>query len=93
MVGNISGDDGGDKIFRSVICRGITFGISVIGMAFSFFQYVISRGDKDAVKKAATSLTWSIIAMCIAFFVVILRTILYKLLGFGAEYEEVVPGF
>ena len=28
MVGNISGDDGGDKIFRSVICRGITFGIS-----------------------------------------------------------------
>ena len=75
------------------ILLGVTFGVAIVGMAYSFFQYIISRGDKDAVKKAATALTWSVVALLISFFVLILRELLYKIIGVDESYVETVPGF
>jgi hypothetical protein len=70
---------------------GVTFGISLIGIAYALFQFVISRGDKDMVGKAKSALTWSVIAMLITLLVVIFKSILYSLLGFTNDYTNTTP--
>lgn len=70
------------------VLLGVTFALSIVGMAFSFFLYVMSRGDKDAVKKAQTSLTWSVIVLVLCFFVMALRKLFFALLGVSADFNN-----
>lgn len=83
------------NIFAAVIniLLGVTFGLSIIGIAYAFFQYIISRGDKDLVGKAKTALTWSVVGLLIAFLVVAFKNILFKLLGVAGEYDNTTPEF
>jgi hypothetical protein len=70
------------------ILLGVTFALSIVGIAYSFFLFVISMGDKDAVKRAKTSLTWSVIVLVLCFFVIALKKILFSLLGVSSTYNN-----
>lgn len=69
------------------ITIGVTFGISLVGIAYSFVQFVISKGDKDALSKAKTALTWSVVALLLTFFVVLFKNLLLRLLGIDDEFN------
>jgi len=69
---------------------GVTFAVAFVGIAFSFVQFVLSKGDKDSITKAKTALTWSVVAMLVAFFVLALKNILYRLIGVSSTYENTI---
>jgi hypothetical protein len=70
------------------ILLGVTSALSIVGIAFSFFLFVMSAGDKDAVKKAKTSLTWSVVVLLLCFFVMVLKKSLFSLLGVNSSYND-----
>jgi hypothetical protein len=70
------------------ILMGVTFALSIVGIAYSFFLFVISAGDKDAIKKAKTSLTWSVVVLLLSFFVVVLKNIFFALIGVNPTYNN-----
>ena len=78
-VGNISTAGALVSVLINVLL-GVTFALSIVGIAYSFFLFVISAGDKDAVKKAQTSLTWSIGVLVLSFLAITLKNILFTLL-------------
>jgi hypothetical protein len=75
------------------VAIGVTFALSMVGMAYAFFQFTISRGDKDAVKNAKSSLTWSAIALVVSLLAVAIKTILYRILGTQGMFYVDTPGF
>jgi O-antigen/teichoic acid export membrane protein len=87
-----------DSIYEIVniiinILLGVTFALSIVGIAYSFFLFVVSAGDKDAVKKAKTSLTWSVIVLILCFVVISLKNILFNLLGVTSQFNPTgAPG-
>jgi peptidoglycan biosynthesis protein MviN/MurJ (putative lipid II flippase) len=70
------------------ILTGVTFALSIVMMAYSFFLFVVSAGDKDAVKKAKTSLTWSVVVLLLCFFVIALKKIFFALLGVNPTFNS-----
>ncbi len=70
------------------VLLGVTFAISLVGIAYAFVQYIVSMGDKDAIKNAQKALTWSVIAMLVSFLAVILKTAFFKLIGTGSDYNS-----
>jgi hypothetical protein len=69
------------------ILLSVTFALSIIGIAYSFFLFILSGGDKDAVKKAKTSLTWSVVVCLLCFLVIALKQTLFNLLGVSTEFN------
>jgi len=65
----------------------VTFALSTIGIAYSFVAFIISAGDKDAVKKAKTSLTWSVIVLLLCFLVLVLKQIFFNLFGVNKQFN------
>ncbi len=87
---NVGGIDTAGKLVVVVIniLMGVTFALSIVGIAYSFFLFVISAGDKDAIKKAKTSLTWSVVVLLLSFFVIVLKNIFFALIGVNPTYNN-----
>ena len=84
----------GDMVAIAInVLLGVTFALSIVGLAYSFFLFVISMGDKDAIKKAKTSLTWSVIVLVICFLVLVLRNVFFKLIHVNEEFNTAQPQF
>ena len=63
------------------IVLGIGWALVFIMLAMGFVQYVMSRGEKQAVEQAQKWLTYAVIGGVGLFFVVILKTIIPQLMG------------
>lgn len=87
---SVGGVDTAGKIVAAIIniLLGVTFALSIVGIAYSFFLFVISMGDKDAIKKAKTSLTWSVIVLFLCFFVIALKKVFFALLGVNTTFNN-----
>jgi len=79
-VGSIDSVSGMFAVAINVLI-GVTFAISLVGIAYAFVQHIISMGDKDALKTAQKALTWSVIAMVLSLIAVALKRIIFNLIG------------
>lgn len=67
---------------------GLTFAGSIVGLAYSFIQFILSKGEKDALSKAKTGLTWSVIVLVISFFVIIFKRLLFGAIGVNSDINN-----
>ena len=72
---------------------GVVFAGSIVGLAYSFIQFILSKGEKDALAKAKTGLTWSVIVLIITFFVVVLKRVLFSAIGVNNDINKENQGF
>ena len=63
------------------IVLGIGWALVFIMLAMGFVQYVMSRGEKQAVEQAQKWLTYAVIGGVGLFFVVVLKSIIPQLMG------------
>jgi len=59
----------------------IALGLSVISIAYSFVQFVVSTGDEKLLAKAQTSLLWGAIGFIIAALAFVLKNVLLRTVG------------
>lgn len=64
----------------------IGFGVSLIGLAYSFIIYVTSGGDPKSVQRAQRSATWSILGLLVSLAAWGIKTVLLKLLNVANLY-------
>jgi vacuolar-type H+-ATPase subunit I/STV1 len=71
------------EVFAMIIniVLGIGWALVFVMLAMGFVQYVMSRGEKQAVEQAQKWLTYAVIGGVGLFFVVVLKTIIPQLLG------------
>lgn len=72
---------------------GVTFALSIVGIAYSFLQFVLSRGDKKLVEKAKTGLTWSVAVFILTFLIVALKRVFFNLIGVSTDLNNEDFGF
>ncbi len=70
------------------IILALTFGLSIVGIAYSFVMLILSRGDIDPKKgerakvvTAQRALTWSVIVFILTFFIISLQKNFFSMLG------------
>jgi vacuolar-type H+-ATPase subunit I/STV1 len=66
------------------IVLGIGWALVFVMLAMGFIQYVVSRGEKQAVEQAQKWLTYAVIGGVGLFLVVVLKSIIPALLGGSA---------
>ncbi|AHB40625.1 TPA: hypothetical protein DHW62_02445 [candidate division WWE3 bacterium] len=59
----------------------IGFGVSLIGLAYSFIIYITSGGDPKSVQRAQRSATWSILGLLVSLAAWGIKTVLLNLLN------------
>lgn len=63
------------------VALGIGVSITIVSVAYGFFLYVTSRGEKAGTQKAHDTVTWSIMGMGIVLLSWTLKKIALSLLG------------
>ena len=63
------------------LALGLGISITLINIAYGFFQFITSKGEKTAVKKAQDSVTWAIAGFIIALLAWSLKDIALRMLG------------
>jgi len=59
----------------------IALGLSIVSIAFSFIQFIVSTGDEKLLQKAQTSLLWGAIGFIIAALAFVLKNVLLSATG------------
>lgn len=66
---------GGAAIIINVLI-GVTFSMSIIGIAYAFIEYIMSQGDPKRIAKAWNSLLWSVIAAMVTVAAIAIKNVL-----------------
>ena len=64
----------------------IAVGMSLVSMAYSFIQFAVSQGDKDALDRAKTTLVWGGIGMFLALAAYTIKNVIVG----AADLESIV---
>ncbi|OGC68202.1 hypothetical protein A2415_02810 [candidate division WWE3 bacterium RIFOXYC1_FULL_39_7] len=73
---------------------GAAFGISLIGLAYAFIQFMMTHGDPKAVEKARNAAFWSILGIILSLLAVAIKNVVFR--GFGSTANGLInedPGF
>ena len=73
------------------IVMGLGFGISIVAIAFSAVQFVLSRGEPDSTKLASDSLLFGVIAAVVSVLLLTIRSLILKNI-LGVTLDGVAEG-
>lgn len=74
------------------VLMGLVFGLGFISVAVGFIQIITSGGDPKATGKGFTTVKWGIIAVLLAFLVIVIKTIILNTTGV-TRINDVPTGF
>lgn len=81
-AGNTSITSIGDMLGIAInVLMGSVFALGFVSIAVGFIQLITSEGDPKATGKGFTTIKWGIIAVLLAFFVIIIKTIVFRTTG------------
>jgi hypothetical protein len=63
------------------VLMGGVFALGFISVAVGFVQIITSQGDPKATDKGFNSVKWGVIALLLAFFIIVIKTVIFNAIG------------